>query len=1059
MRKQLLQWGLAVLMMVLAIPSMAQGDVVAQWNFKTDTPSGIQAATNYERKEADVPSDVESITMHVNALNGKLNSVGHNYAQFNAGTVLQIPVKSTKDTVLVESYPGQHKFTVGGDAATADITKYVARSTDVAKGYVEVVGTGGSYLYRLQVTQVSQIQEKPLYSTTFTEWTDAKSSATESQVTVNTKYSKEQLTFNIFKTLISSTNQNTAKFPNWTGGYLMCDKAADPYIVTSPLASITRVHYIHGATGNDRGWRLECKGDGDADWVVLNDVKTGKPVDVNVDVNRKNCQLRFTNLNSGQNAYLFQLDIYGNVDMSKTPMLGAFKLNGTSYEAADIFAEDANGDQVGSIEISKKATGISESNPLTDITADNGEVTSTTYAQKSDTTVVTMVVTSGADKMNYILNVVRKPDYTVSYLDTEGKVISTMTYEKDEVYGSKEMEDLSSKLTIPAGSALKGWALDASTGQEIQSETVITSNLNLKPVILPIETANDTARYDYDLTNQFFYAKNHEGFVPEGMGKFHDGTHGWSFGNGDKVKLLVGGKGYIKLGLCQYGSGVISLTDTKGEVLATVAGKGVSDGSVAILNYDNISDGAVWLNFNATAYLHNVAIVNMSSLPYTKNGNWYEVKAGDAGGLLTAIEQVNGANSAVDAPRSYIYLPNGTYDLGDKALTTLSGNNVSIVGESMDKTIIVNKPRQEGIGVTATLLNLGKNNYLGNLTLKNAYAYGTTADGRAVCLQDKGDYTICQRVRMLSYQDTYYSNNDSGRFYWVDSDLHGVVDFLCGGGNVFYNRCTLTIEPSKQCYITAPNGSASNYGYVFDSCRIVSPAATKIYLGRSWGGAARCAFLNTTFDAQSAANIAATRWMTEGMNVIAKNFWEYNSLDENGNVISPAENTVTFTLKGATNTYNTIMTAEQAANFTLEKVFGDWKPADKTVELPAVSNLKLDAGNLSWDAVSGAVAYAVYKDGSLLAITEQTAYAIEGTTRAEAAAPAYSVRAINSLGTIGKEASVATGIRSTDASAAKVLRTEVYDAAGARRSEVKNGFSVERSIKSDGSVEVRKVMR
>ena len=81
------------------------------------------------------------------------------------------------------------------------------------------------------------------------------------------------------------------------------------------------------------------------------------------------------------------------------------------------------------------------------------------------------------------------------------------------------------------------------------------------------------------------------------------------------------------------------------------------------------------------------------------------VKADDAQSFITALEVANGNNAATDAARTYIFLPNGTYDLGDKCLTTISGNNISIIGESMDKTIILNTPEVEGIGVTATLFN------------------------------------------------------------------------------------------------------------------------------------------------------------------------------------------------------------------------------------------------------------------------------------------------------------------------------------------------------------------
>ena len=126
---------------------------------------------------------------------------------------------------------------------------------------------------------------------------------------------------------------------------LMAAKSDNPYIITSKLASVTKVHFIHGATGGNRGWKLWAKGDGDADWVILSEsvANPAAGCEVTCDVNRTNCQLKFTNITTNQNAYLLQLDIYGNVDMSLTPSLGTFSYNNETYHAADIFEETSAG--------------------------------------------------------------------------------------------------------------------------------------------------------------------------------------------------------------------------------------------------------------------------------------------------------------------------------------------------------------------------------------------------------------------------------------------------------------------------------------------------------------------------------------------------------------------------------------------------------------------------------------------------------------------------------------------------------------------------------------------
>ena len=63
-------------------------------------------------------SDVEGIELYVDATKGKLapNGNGSN-VQFNAGTILHVPVISTKDVVTVTGYPGLSNYCFDGGEA------------------------------------------------------------------------------------------------------------------------------------------------------------------------------------------------------------------------------------------------------------------------------------------------------------------------------------------------------------------------------------------------------------------------------------------------------------------------------------------------------------------------------------------------------------------------------------------------------------------------------------------------------------------------------------------------------------------------------------------------------------------------------------------------------------------------------------------------------------------------------------------------------------------------------------------------------------------------------
>jgi pectin methylesterase-like acyl-CoA thioesterase len=315
----------------------------------------------------------------------------------------------------------------------------------------------------------------------------------------------------------------------------------------------------------------------------------------------------------------------------------------------------------------------------------------------------------------------------------------------------------------------------------------------------------------------------------------------------------------------------------------------------------------------------------------------------DVKALLTAIEVANKKNVTVNAKRLYIVIPDGFYDLGGTVLTKITGHNIALIGQSMEGTIIQNKPdvKNEGISKTAIFQNRGMGNYFQDLTLRNALDYYSAgAAGRAVTLQDKGTRTICNRVRMLSYQDTYYSDNDQGLFYFQDSEIHGTVDFICGDGDVWFERCRIVTEKRTadghgRCVIAAPKTSRTLWGYVFNRCTVENDVSNFEY-ARGWNHTPHCAWLHTTLFSPEKLN--KTRFDYHGMNTVKNDFKEYGTMDAQGRNITPDSNVVTFTMqrkkvegdKEITTEQNceveTILSAERAADYTVENVFGTWRP-------------------------------------------------------------------------------------------------------------------------------------
>lgn len=1053
---------LMCLFMLVAMVTKAQ-DVTALWDFQNRVPASL-ADVALQGTTGEVESTVDGVKLYVDATNGKFNVKDRaSDAQVNPGTIIRVPVKSAKDIVTVTSYPNYHNYTVGGIEATADVTEHKAITDEVSAGYVDIVVTGSCYLYSIKVQFVSNIQTKELYSTDFSEWTYVKASAVETEVhNATTKYSHENIAFSVYNTNVAPNPDEIgidwSKFDkDLVGGTLQAEKNGGSYIVTSALASVTKVTFVHGATGGNRGWSLWAKGDGDADWVQITTTAASPAgwCEVSADVNRTNCQLKFTNLADAQNAYLFRLGIYGSVDMSLTPALGSFSYNGEKYNAADIFAESEEGLQTATIEVANATPLPSAENPVTDIVCDNGELDGDViYETVGETSVVTMKVKANDDVMTYKVTFVHKPYFTLTYYNVDGSVLeNSQKVEKDAKIATLRNDE---GVTVAEGKKFRGWYVEADGGRKYSVDDVVTSDLNLYAGVTDIETESTSARYTFNLTDEYFYDEDHEAFNAENAG-FHDSTHGWTLESNGKIDLLVGGHAYIIATLCRYSKqdATLTLYDAEGNEVSTVPGYDSTDGKSVMLEYKGAA-GTVTLKSSNEVYLHKLVIANVEGSPIEKNEQgYYVVKANDGGNFLTTLEIANATSSS--DKRTYVFVPDGTYDLGNAVLTPISGNNISIIGQSMDNTIIVNEAEQEGIGVSATLYITGQNTYLQDLTLKNAYDYYKPGfAGRAVVIQDKGSHTICKNVRMLSYQDTYYSNSDS-HFYFENSDIHGTVDFICGEGDVFFNNCTLTVEPrnadgSGECTLTAPSTNNTKYGYVFSGCTIDSKAE-KFNYGRAWNNTPRCAYINTTLLQPEKLN--SNRWTLGGMNVPADKFVEYNTMDASGKVISPSSYVCTFTKDSKKNTYETILTADEADTYSLDNLSKawNWYPATYTAQ-KSMNLLKADGNKLTWDAVDGALAYAVFRNSTFVGMTTTESYDITEGTASE-----YIVRAANECGGFGQGASMTTAISDTFADNADIMQTSYYNVQGVRVNNSYKGIVIKVDTLKDGKKVATKIMR
>lgn len=255
-----------------------------------------------------------------------------------------------------------------------------------------------------------------------------------------------------------------------------------------------------------------------------------------------------------------------------------------------------------------------------------------------------------------------------------------------------------------------------------------------------------------------------------------------------------------------------------------------------------------------------------------------------------------------------------------------------------------------------------------------------------------------------------------------------------------------------ECTITAPATAAGKeYGYVFSNCTIMN-YAEKYNLGRAWQGEPRCAYINTKVNDDK---MNTNRWTAGGMNVVAKEFVEYNTMDMDGNVVSPASKVIEFTKDANKNEMETILTAEQAAKYAIEKVFPNWNPRELATQV-AAPEASYDSKAITWTPVEGASAYAIFCNGKLVTITKETSYPLSNVNLTGN----FTIRSANSMGGLGEEAGVAglSSVEELEVSNVEIVNTSYFNLQGVQVEPTFKGILLKVDTYANGSQQTSKIM-
>ena len=499
----------------------------------------------------------------------------------------------------------------------------------------------------------------------------------------------------------------------------------------------------------------------------------------------------------------------------------------------------------------------------------------------------------------------------------------------------------------------------------------------------------------------------------------------------EKVKLTDAAKATIgDLELAMTASGKTVICEYKGLNYSTDYQFKLTAGSVADLT-DNANAADIVINFQTKVK------------PAVTKGTYDFIVPID--GTITEALAAANARSTNATERYRILILNGNYVFDTNGTTTggdgktypdprsyLNSPYVSFIGQSMEGVVITNQTPDatwdngfgqacplEGIGNGDVLIinKDGHDAYFQNLTMKSSMG---DAHGRDIVLNDKSNRTVFKDACLWGYQDTYVSNNQSGKFYFEGGVLRGRTDYLCGKGDVYYNEVTL-----QQCgaggYLAVPS-QAKNYGYVFQNCYIKKETSdVTFYLGRPWGsGTPTASFINTKMDTAPIGNGWAD--MSGGW---PKRFAEYNSYLTSGTTLDLSGRRTSWTDKEGTQHDNDpILTIDEVQAMSLDKVMGqddDWDPTALTEQASAPTDVVIntDTKMVTWDNSDYVFCWVIFKDGVYVANTTVPSYEVDD------ASATWSVRAANEMGGLS-EATTATLPTAIDAMNASAVKSVTY---------------------------------
>lgn len=278
------------------------------------------------------------------------------------------------------------------------------------------------------------------------------------------------------------------------------------------------------------------------------------------------------------------------------------------------------------------------------------------------------------------------------------------------------------------------------------------------------------------------------------------------------------------------------------------------------------------------------------------------VVAADGSGNYTTVQAALNAVPANSNTRTIIYIKNGTYQ--EVVTVDASKTNVSLIGQNVDSVKLtynnysskINPATGTGYGTAGSASSFinGQGFYATNITFENS----SGPVGQALAVNITADKSVFYNCKFLGRQDTWYAGNC--RIYLKNCYIEGTTDFIFGSATAFFDHCNIYSYGGSA--LTAANtASYVTYGLVFNNCTVTGASGVTTDMGRTWGGYAATAFLNSSLS----SIISTAGWSDWGnsANDATARYAEYGNTGAGANTSGRVS-------------WDHLLTSSQAANYT-----------------------------------------------------------------------------------------------------------------------------------------------